>query len=859
MPSSVSIDAHTDFREAVTPDLYDTDRFVDWQYIDVQLGEYVQALDYLDGLRDRVDAQAILTGLSHHPHFYRVLTLLLSVEHAVGFGDGRELPDPNEPLSVNPDELARLLVDLGVGNLIQSKSEMESAIRSALIARDARRRRYRVEKTLDKRIEGILRQAIEKAGSATGLLIRELPSSEWPLVAKGRIEFLLATGDRPFTAIATVFQTVSGGRQIRDLSQSYPALRTQLLNEGIDLILIADGRGLRDAPTHILDKLFNGIPSCFTLKQAVQGGLQRRIIEMARREPPKAQGGALNELIDRLLEAQGIAHADDLPVSIDRARLALAEFATKHADLALQLDPMGNDLALQRVGLFRHVDELTRNFSPNRALINFAEVIGADLSEGINETDRYSSVVLALGTSDSVLPSRLLAVASHQVLDIAIVREVASKALAAAPEARMCVLLCLDQVSQMMADTMKVQQATLAVNVVILTAQNLLQMTKASQTPRAQLTSHLLEQSDLVKASPFVINSVTPERMFHGRAAEVASMVSALAANSVALLGGRRIGKTSLMRHAEKQLTAAGFSPYFGDCQTVRTWDDFASLARRRWEVTLPIPFHPSSLGDIVVQLRSQRNGKVVFLLDEIDQLLDWDKSHSRDEVPEAFFRACRALSQEGEAQFVFSGERTIAARIWDPHSPHWNFCQPLMLRQLDREAAATLIVRPLTDLQVSIRDADRFVSTVWSRTGGHPQLIQTLGDGLIRLLNDRESGSRASLDLADLVTITDTFAFAEHYLQTYWGQSTSLERLISLLVAGNVQTLAGIREFLQRRGISVSDDQVSGAFRMLELYGITEPEGDGYRLRLHWFVNATTFYGGLEAVTTNYMEETRG
>ena len=64
-------------------------------------------------------------------------------------------------------------------------------------------------------------------------------------------------------------------------------------------------------------------------------------------------------------------------------------------------------------------------------------------------------------------------------------------------------------------------------------------------------------------------------------------------------------------------------------------------------------------------QLKKTPNSKVVILLDEIDQLLDWDKQHTSEEVPEAFFRACRTVSQEGEAQFVFSGERMISSRVW--------------------------------------------------------------------------------------------------------------------------------------------------------------------------------------------------
>ena len=52
-----------------------------------------------------------------------------------------------------------------------------------------------------------------------------------------------------------------------------------------------------------------------------------------------------------------------------------------------------------------------------------------------------------------------------------------------------------------------------------------------------------------------------------------------------------------------------------------------------------------------------------------------------------------RALG-EGVCQFVFSGERLLAERLWDASWPHWNFCLPVPVKQLDRGAADELIPR---------------------------------------------------------------------------------------------------------------------------------------------------------------------
>src|SRR5207253_333476 len=104
----------------------------------------------------------------------------------------------------------------------------------------------------------------------------------------------------------------------------------------------------------------------------------------------------------------------------------------------------------------------------------------------------------------------------------------------------------------------------------------------------------------------------------------------------------------------------------------------------------VPTAFDPDGLFELVTSLDDKSGRTPVFLLDETDQLLRWDASHDTA-VPEAFVRACRTLSQQGVAQFVFSGERVISQKLWDAQSPHWNFCRPLMLRQLERDAAEEL------------------------------------------------------------------------------------------------------------------------------------------------------------------------
>jgi hypothetical protein len=261
-------------------------------------------------------------------------------------------------------------------------------------------------------------------------------------------------------------------------------------------------------------------------------------------------------------------------------------------------------------------------------------------------------------------------------------------------------------------------------------------------------------------------------------------------------------------------------------------------------------------LFDVVSQLRQRGNDRVVILLDEIDQLLDWDrKRHGEDNVSEAFFRVCRSISQQGLAQFVFSGERTIADRIWDPASPHWNFCRPLMLRQLTEAATRELILEPLKGMGIAMVSADEIAAATWDRTSGHPELVQVIGDGMVSQVNSR-SRTEIYCDVDDVFNVTDNYEFAEQYLETYWGQATTLEKLLSLLLQHEGRSLDFFATWLHAAGINVELGKIQSGLRMLELYGVADQDSVGYSLRLNWFEAAASYYGGIDAAIHRFAAE---
>jgi hypothetical protein len=849
-----------DFKQSVAPDHYAPTDLIDWFSVNQRMAQLQPGLGALQLVADGGDLspESLGPALLNQPQILNVLLMLFAASGGVGFADGRELSDRSPVDDKDAESLARLITDLGLNIILADRPDVTALARIAAIAEDSERRRFRVRAKLEQQVRALVYDAVAQAQSQTSLNLVPLPESAFPPIAKRKVEYVIAVEGVPAIAIATVFQEHRGGRQQRDLELTYPTLQDNLSKANIALILIADGRGIREAPDRVLEVMFDRIPRCMTLRQASDGSLRDAFVELSTapllRSPDRTP---LFRVIEASLEERHTIDAGELPADLDSARLALATYVTEHPHYAITLSAAGHVLAWERGEIVNQFVSLSRHFDPCRALESLAKLLNA----GIRVTeptanDALGTLALLELSQDLILPRVMVVAARGMRPESRTFRELAKRALHDAPDARVAILVTQEPLSAAEVDELRQTQSHRPVSTIVVDVASLAQIAKERTSARDAIVSHILAQSDLAKVSPFVLRSTTPERMFYGRRAEENTLLSAMPTHSVALLGGRRIGKTSLLRHVMTRLHEADFNPLFVDCQTVRTWNDFARAAARAWNVPVPQEFRPDHLIDLCETLTKSAGRRTVVLMDEVDQLLAWDGSHSGDDVPEAFFRACRAVSQSGIAQFVFSGERTIARKIWDPHSPHWNFCRPLALRQLTNDESRRLLIEPLVALQLTIDDEDAFWAAAWQRTSGHPQIIQFLGDRLVQRLNERPNRTDTTLTKADVISVTECYDFAEHYLETYWGQATRLERLISLFLSQGPSMPTAAMTFLEERGISASWDTVVDAFRMLELYGIIDRIDDGYGRKAEWFPLALSLYSSVDEMIDRVANE---
>lgn len=834
-----------DFRSSVTTILLSEHDFIDWGSVSRGIDKAQLAAAKLEEVcqKGELTLERLATALGEYPEIYDVALSLIafttSGSQMSKWGLGESVPASD----AGRKHLARQLLHIGLAKVLGRAPNVGEMLRVAEVYKDSFRRRFRSGDRFSEQIRAIVRSAIQQANEETDSQFELKSDSLSDAGLRRSLDFVVSVGGRPYLGIATVFQNQSGGRQQRDLMITYPILQQKLSEYGMALVLIADGQGMVEASDRTLIQLFEGVRFPMTLNQAKDGALKNALLEIVIQPPAESlDAAALSRIISGGLDARKAVLATELPLARGPSVLALARYAENHRDLALTLSETGDALSWSYPERVENARKLTTSFDENLALNLLAQCLGSVVETSKNENEVTWSI---LTTPDTPPFAGRLLVASHKKgLSPEVRTAVSRHTIEHARGSAFAVLLAEKDLTETELDSHRKRQALLPTNIVVAGPRFLRRLARASD-PISILKKEVLDQSDLTKVSPFILSNATPTRMFFGRAAEAATILATVGTNSVALLGSRRIGKTSLLRHVHNELSEANFQPFFGDCQTVRTWQDFAELAKTQWQVAASDNFRPLHLADLVRELGAKSSKPVVIILDEIDQLLAWDRQHHEDSVPEAFFRACRSLSQEGLAQFIFSGERTIAQRIWDPESPHWNFCRPLALTQLGREAATTLLVQPLKSLGVRILDEARFGEQAWNCTSGHPQIGQYLGDRLVRRLDAQPNRRDLELGVEDVVAVAETYEFAEHYLNTYWGQATALEREISLFIANQAAAPSELVDTLRVNHPDLGEQTVQAALRMLQMYGLTMEIDGKIRLRAAWFNNAQSYFGG--------------
>ena len=130
-----------------------------------------------------------------------------------------------------------------------------------------------------------------------------------------------------------------------------------------------------------------------------------------------------------------------------------------------------------------------------------------------------------------------------------------------------------------------------------------------------------------------------------------------VANKSFILIGGRRIGKTSILRRLFHIQLNKYFEPLLFNCQSMNkrepTKADFLAASSQTW-IPQASTNQITAFTDIVNALSGDK--PLVFLIDEADKLLAADASAGWP-----LFEEMQNLAAGGHCQFILAGERELS------------------------------------------------------------------------------------------------------------------------------------------------------------------------------------------------------
>ena len=358
---------------------------------------------------------------------------------------------------------------------------------------------------------------------------------------------------------------------------------------------------------------------------------------------------------------------------------------------------------------------------------------------------------------------------------------------------------------------------------IILTQQDVVDILIARH-PERVLVQHISRQVDLSFISPFIINGPVPPQMFFGRERDIRTLVDHAGKRNYAIVGNRKIGKTSLLNQIESRINhQGGIRLLRMDCQAVREAADFYTKLQQLPGMQTDIS-SPAALAAALRALRTQSDQPLVFILDEVDDLLKAEKD--RDE---SVLSVMRELANEQTCWFIFCGSKILIRQLRDSNSALFNFPETLALTYLSREEMDEVITRPLETLGIHMDDVSAVLDAAWALTSGHPNLTQFVGRVLVNASNENQNRSIGQADVENLWTDA---AFVQFYFDTIWGAASPLERLITLLMPPEPFGSSDVEKVFHAVGASVTSIQIDAGLETLVAYSVLKRVG-----RLHTFV----------------------
>jgi hypothetical protein len=381
-----------------------------------------------------------------------------------------------------------------------------------------------------------------------------------------------------------------------------------------------------------------------------------------------------------------------------------------------------------------------------------------------------------------------------------------------------------------------------------------------SRRPTGELIDTVSAQISISLLSPYETTSPVTGSRFFGRELELSRILGNPDTNYL-ILGIRRIGKTSLLREAERILSDNEDQTrvVYLDCSDLMSTNDYIREVVRRLEPhelpRLELQKYVFYFPNFLERMHLRHKAKLIFILDEIDNLLISQRGNSE------LFQMLRASSNKGACQYIIAGFREAQREQYLLDSPMFNFAQPIRLNEFTIQQARDLIITPMENLGVRFRNKEDVVGRIYKETAGHPNLIQYYCMILLRQID--QAGVR-EITPDNLIGIYTDEGFKGHLLSSFMENTRNREKAVvyaALLGSPGKNLLRSFSESiidasLHKSGIAMKQLDIEEACNLLILAGILHRKDSDYSFTSPVFANVLQHSHDLGYLLNKVKEE---
>jgi len=358
----------------------------------------------------------------------------------------------------------------------------------------------------------------------------------------------------------------------------------------------------------------------------------------------------------------------------------------------------------------------------------------------------------------------------------------------------------------------------------------------------------ILSKLSLTKISPY--KPAGPAKVtFYGRIDSL-NQLSNTKSTSYAVIGSRKIGKTSLLLkltenpprnihyiYISAELEFAKGKNYRSFLKNILSLLSFTISKKVNFGI-LDYGREIDKFSKIIQQL-SREGKRIVIVVDEADFMVEFDQKHEFKLI-----RMFRFLSQKDFCQFIFAGFRTLYRCKRDIDNPFHNFGVEIPLKPLERDPAIDLITKPLENMGIKYGNPEDRES-ILDYTSCHPMLLQFFCQQLIAKIEKHPNvDGRRTIFKEDIEAVMDKeyeqFIMEEVYMFT--SELEPINRFILIILAEDQNRKKyfspdEIWDKLGQDGIKIPRNEIHHHMKILVMRFILIDDGkDRYSFALPFF-----------------------